>query len=186
MAAVEKAGDKAEAAAGAASSRKKKLVILGAAAAALLLGGGGGAYMMLGGSAEAAEGDHGAKAEAHGDEGDDDAAEGGGHGGADAEAKLPLDVPPILVNLRTPDGAPHFLKVHVMLVPGPKSNLEDLKKKLPILMDAYQPYLRELRPEDLSGSAAVYRVKEELMLRARDGIGPGQVDDVLVQELVQQ
>ncbi len=62
----------------------------------------------------------------------------------------------------------------------------DLKKKLPILMDAYQPYLRELRPEDLSGSAAVYRVKEELMLRARDGIGPGQVDDVLVQELVQQ
>jgi len=160
---------------GAKPAPRRKLVI-GAAAAALLLVGGGGGYMMFGGEAAAAENGHGEAAE----EG-----EGGGHGEA-GEAELPLDVPPILVNLRTPDGAPHFLKVHVMLVPGKKSDLESLRKKLPILLDTFQPFLRELRPEDLSGSAAVYRIKEELMLRSVASIGAGQVEDVLIQELVQQ
>jgi len=161
--------------------KRKKMLVIGAAAAALLLVGGGGGYMMFGGKAAAEE--HGAAAEEEAEP------EGGGHSGGEgeaAEAELPLDVPPILVNLRTPDGAPHFLKVHVMLVPGKKSDLETLKKKLPILLDTFQPFLRELRPEDLSGSAAVYRIKEELMLRSVASIGAGQVEDVLVQELVQQ
>jgi len=176
---TEQAGEGANAAKPA--PRRKKTLLIGAAAAALLLVGGGGGYMMMGGKAAAEE--HGAAAE------DEAEAEGSGHGGGEgeaAEAELPLDVPPILVNLRTPDGAPHFLKVHVMLVPGKKSDLESLKKKLPILLDTFQPFLRELRPEDLSGSAAVYRIKEELMLRSVASIGEGQVEDVLVQELVQQ
>ncbi|HEU0065905.1 MAG TPA: flagellar basal body-associated FliL family protein [Sphingomonas sp.] len=161
---------------------KKKLVIIGAAAV-LLLGGGGGAYMMMGGKP--------AEAKAHGTEAaaEEDAPaaeeEGGEHGGA-GEKETPLDVPPLLVNLRTPDGAPHFLKIHFVLSPGPKSNLEELKKELPVLLDAYQPFLRELRPEDLAGSAAVFRIKEELLVRSRDAIGAGKVKDVLIQDLVQQ
>lgn len=171
----------ADAASAAKPKGKKKLIIIGAAAAVLLLGGGGG-YMMLGGkpdAAKAAEGGHEAPEKAEGGE------EGGAHGEGKGEA-VPLDVPPILVNLRSPDGAAHFLKLHVMLVAGPKSNFDELKKKLPILMDAYQPFLRELRPEDLSGSAAVYRIKEELMLRSTRAIGADQVQDVLIQDLIQQ
>lgn len=157
---------------------KNRLVIIGAAAAAvLLLGGGGGAYMLLGSKAGAgAATDSEPKAKNEGD-----AAKGGEKGAA-----VPLDVPPILVNLHSPDGAAHFLKLHVMLVAGPKSNFDELKKKLPILMDAYQPFLRELRPEDLSGSASVYRIKEELMLRSARAIGDDQVQDVLIQDLIQQ
>lgn len=161
---------------------KKKLIIIGAAAALVLLGGGGGAYMMLGGkSAEAAPEKGGHKAAAAEEA---EAPEGGEHGAA--KEAVPLDVPPILVNLRSPDGAPHFLKLHVMLVAGPKSNFDELKKKLPILMDAYQPFLRELRPEDLSGSASIYRIKEELMRRSVRAIGADQVQDILVQDLIQQ
>ena len=178
---TDKDGESEGAATKASAPKGKKKLVIGAAAAALLLAAGGGGYMMMGGKAAAAEKEHGGEEEAEAEAEE----EGGGHGEA-KEAELPLDVPPILVNLRSPDGAPHFLKVHVMLVPGKKSDLEGLKKKLPILMDTYQPFLRELRPEDLSGSAAVYRIKEELMLRSVASIGEGQVEDVLIQELVQQ
>jgi flagellar FliL protein len=162
---------------------KKKLMMIGAGAAVLLLGGGGGAYMMIGG-APAEAGAHGEKAaEDHGAKKED--AEGEGEDGEGAK-ELPLDVPPMLVNLRTPDGEAHFLKIHFVLEPGPKSNLEDLKKDLPALLDAYQPFLRELRPEDLNGSAAVYRIKEELLIRSQDTIGAGKVKNVLIQDLIQQ
>ena len=112
--------------------------------------------------------------------------EGGGEGGHGAKKNEPVDVPPMLVNLHTADGTPHFLKLHIMLVPGPKGGSEALKGELPKLLDAYQPFLRELRPEDLSGSAAVYRIKEDLMLRAGATLGHDKVKDVLVQDLIQQ
>ena len=174
------AGDGDAAAAATKSKRsKKKMIVLGAVSGVLLLGGGGAGYMMLGGKPAAAAHDTTvADTETADDEG---SGEGAGH-----EAAAPLDVPPMLVNLRSADGAPHFLKVHVMLVPGPKSNVEALKTDLPMLLDAYQPFLRELRPEDLSGSAAVFRIKEELLIRARTTIGADKVKDVLVQDLVQQ
>lgn len=158
---------------------KKKMIVIAAVGGVLLLGGGGAGYMMLGGKPAAAAHD-GAAAETETAD-SEGSGEGGGH-----EAAAPLDVPPMLVNLRSADGAPHFLKVHVMLVPGAKSNVEALKTDLPVLLDAYQPFLRELRPEDLSGSAAVFRIKEELLIRARTTIGADKVKDVLVQDLVQQ
>jgi flagellar FliL protein len=160
---------------------KKKLIIIGAAAGVLLLGGGGGAAMMLsGGSAKAeaaAEGHEEAAAES----------ESGGHGDAEGKGKEAfVDVPAMVVNLRSPDGASRFLKIHFMIVPGPKGSAETLKDKLPLILDAYQPFLRELRPEDLAGSAAVFRIKEEMLVRATEVAGPGMVKDILIQDLVQQ
>ena len=52
--------------------------------------------------------------------------------------------------------------------------------------DAIQPFLRELRPEDLAGSAAVFRIKEQILLRAADALGPDQIKDVLIEDLIQQ
>lgn len=148
--------------------RRKKLLIIGGAAALLLIGGGTGAMMLMGGGDKAETEVAAAK-------------------GADDDAiNQPVDVPPLLVNLRSPDNAPHFLKVHVMLVPGPKSSAEALKNEVPVLLDAYQPFLRELRPEDLGGSAAVFRIKEQLLVLARETLGDGHVKDVLVQDLIQQ
>ncbi|WP_025561022.1 flagellar basal body-associated FliL family protein [Sphingomonas sp. UNC305MFCol5.2] len=171
----------AEAAKPAAPKSKKKLIIIGAAAGVLLLGGGGGAAMMLsGGSAKAeiaAEGGHGEVS---------NAAEGeSGHGGEGAGEAF-VDVPAMVVNLRSPDGASRFLKLHFMIVPGAKGTSDGIKEKLPLILDAYQPFLRELRPEDLAGSAAVFRIKEEMLVRATDVAGPGVVKDILIQDLVQQ
>ncbi len=171
-----------------APNKKKKLIIIGAATAAALTLGGGGAAFFMGGKSTA-------KTEAHGEEaaaadeghGEGEAAkEGeGGHGEGEGKGKF-VDVPTVSVNLRSPDGAPRFLKLHLMLVPGPKTTDAALKDKLPVVLDAYQPFLRELRPEDLGGSAAVFRLKEELMVRATRVLGPGMVKEVLIQDLIQQ
>lgn len=156
-------------------ANKKKRILIGAAAALVLLGGGGGAYALLGG---------GSSTEAHGEAATEETSDAG-HGGEGEGAKF-VDVPPMVVNLRSSDGAARFIKVHFMLVPGPKGTEEQLKEQLPVLLDAYQPFLRELRPEDLAGSAAVFRIKEELLIRATDALGAGHVKDVLIQDLIQQ
>lgn len=164
-------------------SKKKKLIIIGAAASVLLMGGGGAGYMFLGKSEAAAEsGDHGeaAPAEGHGEAAQ---GEGGGHGEG-GEATY-VEVPPMIVNLRSPDGAARFLKVRFVIVPGTMDSTA-INAKLPMLLDAFQPFLRELRPEDLAGSAALFRVKEELMRRSTETLGSGAVEDILIQDLVQQ
>ena len=159
---------------------KRKMIIMAGAAAALLLGGGGGAYAFLGGgdTTEAKAGHDEAESE-------EASSEAGGDHDGEAGEKF-VDVPAMVVNLRSADGGARFIKLHFMLVPGPKGDPEGLKEKLPLLLDAYQPFLRELRPEDLAGSAAVFRIKEEMLVRATDTLGAGQVKDVLIQDLIQQ
>ncbi len=159
--------------------KKKKLILFGAIGAVLLFGGGGGAYMLLGSGGGEAPAHEEAKAEAPAKEG-----HGGGEEGK--EGAHFVDVPAMVVNLRSPDGGSRFLKVHFVLVPGEKSTSEEITAKLPLLLDAYQPFLRELRPDDLAGSAAVYRVKEEMLVRAHQTLGAGAVKDVLLQDLIQQ
>jgi len=173
-----------EAAAKPKGSKKKLMIIIGAAVLVLGGGGGGAAFFLMGSdkpAAKTAEGEAEAEAEPEAE------AEGGEEkGGKDGKSAVYLDVPPLVVNLRSADGAARFLKVHFVLVPGKASSVEKLQGKLPLLIDAYQPFLRELRPEDLNGSGAVYRVKEELLVRATQTLGPDTVKDVLIQDLVQQ
>lgn len=95
-----------------------------------------------------------------------------------------VDVPPLQVVLRASDGSSRVLKLHVMLVPG-TVGAEEITARLPMVIDRFQPFLRELRPEDLAGSAATFRVKEELLIRSNQALGPGSVRDVLIQDLMQ-
>jgi flagellar protein FliL len=115
---------------------------------------------------------------------------GGGHkAGAPAAvsdgAPIYVEVPAMTINLRSPDGQARFLKVRFTLVAG-SASAEQIEAKLPMVLDAFQPFLRELRPEDLAGSAAVYRLKEELAVRLASVVGAGAVRDILIQDLVQQ
>jgi flagellar protein FliL len=146
---------------------KKKLVIIGAAVAVLLLVGGGASYALLGESESEGE-------------------SAGGSANAGAGPETFIDIPPMTVNLRSADGTPRFLRVHLMLVPVSADKQEEITQKLPLIIDAYQPFLRELRPEDLAGSAAAFRLKEEMLIRANREVGADSVADVLIQDLVQQ
>jgi flagellar FliL protein len=184
---IEEGAEAADAAKAAkAKAKRKKLIIVGAAAGILLLGGGGGAaFLFMGGDAKAESGKdgHAAKPEAKAE-----AKAEGGHGEAGGEGAGGgfVDVPAFLVNLRSPDGQARFLKLHFMIVPEEGVAPDDIKAKLPLVLDSFQPFLRELRPEDLAGSAAVFRIKEEMMTRATATLGEGQVKDILIQDLVQQ
>ena len=54
------------------------------------------------------------------------------------------------------------------------------------MVDQFQGYLRELRMDDLKGSAGIARVKEELLRRVNVAAAPYKVRDVLLQEMIVQ
>ena len=57
---------------------------------------------------------------------------------------------------------------------------------MPRVMDAFQTYLRELRPTDLDGSAGLYRLKEELTRRVNASVAPNHITAVLFKEIIVQ
>lgn len=97
-----------------------------------------------------------------------------------------VEVPDMMVNLRTPNGERRYLKVRVTLEAASAKDAIAIEAKLPAIIDGFQSFLRELRPEDLAGSSGTFRIKEELMIRVNRAAEPGRASNVLVQELIQQ
>ena len=97
-----------------------------------------------------------------------------------------FDVPDIIVNIQTPDSSAAYLKLSVSLEvdqPDAKALIEPV---LPRVIDQFQTYLRELRVEDIRGSAGVMRLKEELLRRVNLALAPLPVRDVLLKEMIVQ
>ncbi|MBI1210581.1 MAG: flagellar basal body protein FliL [Alphaproteobacteria bacterium] len=114
-------------------------------------------------------------------------------GGAPAQAAAAIehptfvDVPEILVNLATTADKPAYLKLSVSLeLKGGDEAAKALEPVLPRVVDQFQTYLRELRVEDLSGSAAMFRLKEELLRRVNTAVEPVEIKDVLFKEMIVQ
>ena len=104
-----------------------------------------------------------------------------------------FDLPEMLVNLNSSGRQTNYLKLTVSLeiddplaVERLEKLVERLEKLLPRIVDNFQVYLRELRVEDLSGSAGVYRLKEELLARVNAAVEPINVTDVLFKEMLVQ
>lgn len=163
--------------------------ILMIAAPVLLLVIGGAAYFLLfaGGEDPAKDGAEVAEgADGHsGDQGE------GGKKDTAADANHPVffDVPDILVNVSSQGGKPVFLKIAVSLeVEGASKDevAKTLEPIMPRIIDQLQTYLRELRIEDLSGSAALFRLKEELLRRINVSAEPVKVKGVLFREMIVQ
>jgi flagellar FliL protein len=150
----------------------KQKLIAAAALLVVLLGGGAGAYFLLGSSAK--EGEAGAEAV------------------RTAAANLPpaqaafFDVPDIIVNIQSPDSTPAFLKLSVSLELEKTEAKAAIEPVLPRVVDQFQTYLRELRVEDVRGSAGVMRLKEELLRRVNLAVAPTPVRDVLLKEMIVQ
>ena len=97
-----------------------------------------------------------------------------------------FDLPEMLVNLNSSGRQTNYLKLTVSLELDDPLAVERLEKLLPRIIDNFQVYLRELRVEDLSGSAGVYRLKEELLARVNAAVEPIHVIDVLFKEMLVQ
>jgi flagellar FliL protein len=141
-----------------------KLILIAAGALVVLGGGGAGAYFFFHGHSEA-------------------------HEAAAAPVKAPtfFDLPDVLVNLASSGGdRTQYLKVKVVLELPDAALLAQIQPVMPRVMDAFQTYLRELRPTDLDGSAGLYRLKEELTRRVNAAIAPNRINAVLFKEIVVQ
>jgi flagellar FliL protein len=59
-----------------------------------------------------------------------------------------------------------------------------LEEHLDPIMDQFIVFLRELREDDLYGSAGMHRVRLELLRRVNLAIEPAQVDAVWIQDFM--
>ena len=140
-----------------------KFLIIGAAAL-VLIGGGVGAYFFF------FSHPHEAKAE-----------------NPSVKPAVFVDLPEILVNLSNPSAdRTQYLRVKVVLELPEQKMIDQITPIMPRVMDAFQTYLRELRPSDLDGSAGLYRLKEELTRRVNVSIAPARINAVLFKEIVVQ
>lgn len=174
----------------------KTLVLFIILPAILVLGGGGAAaFLLLKPSgeqhAEAETGDHGK-------------AKGGGGHGAEAAPGEPIPgpsgttltygesgvvfvtLPEMLVNITGPDGRPAYLKLKLTLEAPSEEVVTALGEHIPRVSDQFNGFLRELRTDDLSGSAGAYRLRLELLRRVNLVIAPLQINAVLIEEMLVQ
>jgi flagellar FliL protein len=139
-----------------------KWMIIGGAGFLVLVGGGGGAYFFFKGSEHK---------ETH----------------AAVKPATFVDLPDVLVNLsNTGADRTQYLKVKIVLELPDATLVPQIQPLMPRVMDAFQTYLRELRPTDLDGSAGLYRLKEELTRRVNAAVAPNRITAVLFKEIVVQ
>jgi flagellar FliL protein len=182
---------------------KKKLpmpILLAAAGGAVLLLGGGGAaayFLFLKPKPAAEAGADGKGKEQKSAKAEKKKSEKGGKGGKEGEEEVSrvtegpdgvlfYAVPDFVVNISTGNGRPAYLKRKLTLETKDQATVDALEPALPRVMDAFTGFLRELRMEDLSGSAGAYRLRLELLRRVNLAIAPAQVDAVLIEEMLVQ
>jgi flagellar protein FliL len=96
------------------------------------------------------------------------------------------NLPEMLVNLNTAGRRTSFLKISVSLELENAGDIPRIEAVMPRIVDNFQIYLRELRVEDLRGSAGLYRLREELLARVNNAAQPARVNDVLFKEMLVQ
>ncbi len=152
-----------------------KKLLMGAAAALLLVGGGGGWFFMKSKAAkeQVAAANEAAKAPVAGGK----------------RTSAFLDLPEMTVNL-APGGGPqdrqHFLRMKIALELNEQKQVGEIQPMLPRVLDTFQIFMRELRPQDLEGSAGLYRLKEEMTRRVNVAVHPARVEAILFKELMVQ
>ena len=173
----------------------KTLILFIVLPAVLVLGGGGAAAYMLffkGGGEQQAEAEAG-----------HEQPKAGGHGGAEGPVAEPVPgpngttitqgegvvfvaLPEMLVNITGADGRPAFLKLRLTLEAPDDAAVSALTEHIPRVSDQFNGFLREMRTDDLAGSAGAYRLRLELLRRVNLVIAPLQINAVLIEEMLVQ
>ena len=155
------------------SGGKKKLLIIVGAVVLLLIG--AAAAVFFSGILDSEETEE--SAEKEGKEG--------------AEAKMEkktyfVDLDEMVVNLNTTERRQSLLKIKVSLEVAEQKDVAVVQELTPRVVDNFQTYLRELRLDDLRGSAGMYRLREELLTRINIAVEPAKVKAVLFKEMIVQ
>jgi flagellar FliL protein len=190
---------------------RKKLLLLAiplvlvAVGAGLWFGGILPPLLGLGKPAEAAADPHGAKpepvkADAHGAKPDTAPVDAHGaktpnprgkEGAAGNAPRVPgapifAELPDIIANLNGGPRRTVYVKLRARLELAKPEDEALVQAAMPRLLDLFQTYLREMRPEELRSSAGTYRLREELMARANIALAPARAQDLLFTEILIQ
>jgi flagellar FliL protein len=167
----------------------KKLILFIVLPAILVLGGGGGAaYFLLFKNAptEQAEAEHGKAKGGHGEVAAEPVPGPNGTMITQGEGVVFVALPEMLVNITNVDGRPAFLKLRLTLEAPDDETVAALTPQVPRVTDQFNGFLREMRTDDLSGSAGAYRLRLELLRRVNLVIAPAQINAVLIEEMLVQ
>lgn len=178
----------------------KQLILFIVAPAVLLLGGGGAAaWFFIFNKPPAAEGAADAKGEEKKDKEKDKKKEKDKEKGGEKKEGEPgqvpvlgegpngeglLTLPDILVNIATSSDRPAYLKLKITLKTADTEVAGALEAAVPMIKDQLTGFLRELRTEDVAGSAGYQRLQLELLKRVNLAVAPAKVDAVLIEEML--
>ena len=175
---------------GAAPAKKKPpMMLIAAVAGGLVVVGGGGAtaFLLLGGKGAHAEaGAVHAKAKPK-KKADGEKDKGGKSPISEGpDGVVYYTMPDITANMQTGDGKPGFIKLKLAFELPDAAAADEIEPNAPRLNDMFQTFLRELRPEDISGSAGSYQLRMEILRRVNLVIAPSKVNAVLIEEMLIQ
>lgn len=161
----------------------KLILFIGLPVVILLLAGVGGFLLFAGGG--------GGEEEQHADAGH---GASDGHGTSSAAPQLESYFFPlaegdtestiIRTSIRSADGRPVMLQMQITLEASDPNVRPIVQAHIDAIMDQFLMFLRELREDDLYGSAGMHRVRLEMLRRVNLAIEPAQVDAVLIQEFL--
>lgn len=102
------------------------------------------------------------------------------------QAPVFFDMPEIVANMNATGRRAAYIRLRSKLELARPEDVAVVQAALPRLLDLYATYLREMRPEELRGSAGTQRLREELIARASLAAAPARVTDVLFTEILLQ
>ena len=97
-----------------------------------------------------------------------------------------VDLPELIANLNSNPQRPSYVKLTARLEVQKQEDVERVKAAMPRLQDLFLTYMREMRPQELRGSAGTYRLREELIARANLAAAPARITDVLFTQMLIQ
>ena len=168
----------------------KTLILFVVLPALLILGGGGAAaFMLLGHGGAPSHAEQHAEAGKEKGKGEAVGESTPGPNGTTiihGENVVFVTLPEMLVNITRPDGQPGYLKLKLTMEAPNDAVVTQLTSAVPRVSDAFNGFLRELRTDDLVGSAGAYRLRLELLRRVNLVIAPAQINAVLIEEMLVQ
>jgi flagellar FliL protein len=97
-----------------------------------------------------------------------------------------VTMPEITANLNAPGRRAAFIRLKSQIEVAGPADAAALQAAMPRIVDLFTTYLREVRPEELRGSAGTHRLREELTARANVAAAPARVTEILFTEILVQ
>ena len=102
------------------------------------------------------------------------------------EGKVFYKLDDITLNLNAKGPKSRFLKLGLTLVLLKEEDIVRIESRIPRIIDNVTAYMRELKPEEMTGSANFYRVRENLLMRVHVAVAPVKVTEILFSSVLIQ